>query len=367
VWSVKTAGTTGASISGSTLSTTSMGTVEVTATIANGTAAGTDYTQDFSITITALSPAEQLAAGLNAITSGSASASGDSVTLLADIGLVNTTITVPSGVTLDLETNHKSITLGNNAVLTVNGVVNAEASHDNAYPVNVISGNGKLLVDSAAGSPATINGAGVVHLKSQGILLVIESGKKLTLDGTTLDGLMTTATAGSKNIIMPTGYEDGMDNNLQICTILNGAEFTMNSGVIGYNAGNSGIFSDGIFTMNGGEIKGNSSGGESGGIYVGGYGVFTMNSGEIKDNRANLGAGVYVTRHSNGVNKGTFIMAEGTVYGNSASSGLANIATSGAALYCPFANSYWGDGTTSIPNKSNQNSTIHGGSPGTIE
>jgi hypothetical protein len=51
VWSVKNVGTTGASISGSTLSTTGEGTVEVTAKIANGLAAGTDYTEDFSITI----------------------------------------------------------------------------------------------------------------------------------------------------------------------------------------------------------------------------------------------------------------------------------------------------------------------------
>jgi len=49
VWSVYNAGTTGASISGNTLSTTATGTVTVTATIANGTAVGTDYTKDFTI------------------------------------------------------------------------------------------------------------------------------------------------------------------------------------------------------------------------------------------------------------------------------------------------------------------------------
>jgi formylglycine-generating enzyme required for sulfatase activity len=51
VWSVKTGGGTGASITGNSLSTTTAGTVEVTATIANGIAVGTDYTQDFSIPI----------------------------------------------------------------------------------------------------------------------------------------------------------------------------------------------------------------------------------------------------------------------------------------------------------------------------
>jgi formylglycine-generating enzyme required for sulfatase activity len=51
VWSVKDAGTTGASINGNILSTTGAGTVKVTAAIADGTAAGTVYTGDFSITI----------------------------------------------------------------------------------------------------------------------------------------------------------------------------------------------------------------------------------------------------------------------------------------------------------------------------
>jgi hypothetical protein len=54
-WSVKTAGTTGATISGSVLTTTAAGTATITATITNGTAAGTNYTQDFPITVTSSS------------------------------------------------------------------------------------------------------------------------------------------------------------------------------------------------------------------------------------------------------------------------------------------------------------------------
>jgi hypothetical protein len=51
VWTVKTIGTTGATITGTTLNTTAAGTVTITAAIANGTAAGTDYTREFSITV----------------------------------------------------------------------------------------------------------------------------------------------------------------------------------------------------------------------------------------------------------------------------------------------------------------------------
>ena len=51
-WSVVSAGTTGATISGSTLRTTAAGTVTVRATIANGTTASANYTQTFTIIFT---------------------------------------------------------------------------------------------------------------------------------------------------------------------------------------------------------------------------------------------------------------------------------------------------------------------------
>jgi heat shock protein HslJ len=52
VWTAKTVGTTGASISGNTLNTPSAGIVTVTATIINGLTASSDFTQDFNITFT---------------------------------------------------------------------------------------------------------------------------------------------------------------------------------------------------------------------------------------------------------------------------------------------------------------------------
>lgn len=51
IWSVNTAGTTGATISGSTLNTTAAGTVSVRATIMLGGAGMANYTQTFNITI----------------------------------------------------------------------------------------------------------------------------------------------------------------------------------------------------------------------------------------------------------------------------------------------------------------------------
>ncbi|MCL2032223.1 MAG: hypothetical protein FWH45_00050 [Methanomassiliicoccaceae archaeon] len=51
VWSVKDAGMTGASISGNVLSAAASGTVVVTATIANGSALGVNFTKDFTISV----------------------------------------------------------------------------------------------------------------------------------------------------------------------------------------------------------------------------------------------------------------------------------------------------------------------------
>ena len=51
VWSIASNGSTGASINGSTLSATGWGTVVVTATIADGKAAGTPFTKNFTISV----------------------------------------------------------------------------------------------------------------------------------------------------------------------------------------------------------------------------------------------------------------------------------------------------------------------------
>jgi hypothetical protein len=74
--------------------------------------------------------------------------------------------------------------------------------------------------------------------------------------------------------------------------------------------------------MESGEISGNTSS-SGGGVYVAG-GTFTMNGGEIS---GNTGGGVYV-------GSGTFRIVTGTIYGsNEADTSLRNIANTGAALY----------------------------------
>jgi len=96
------------------------------------------------------------------------------------------------------------------------------------------------------------------------------------------------------------------------CVYVNGGTFTMNGGEISGNTfDNGGVYlSGGTFTMNGGEISGNTSYSGGGGVYMGG-GTFTMNGGEISGNtsyNSNSGGGVYVRG-------GTFIKSGGIITG----------------------------------------------------
>ena len=89
-----------------------------------------------------------------------------------------------------------------------------------------------------------------------------------------------------------------------------GGTFTMTGGKISGNSGNGGVYVTGTFTMNNGEISGNS-GNSGGGVYV--TGTFTMNNGEISGNYGNFGGGggVYLETY------GTFTMTGGKISGNS--------------------------------------------------
>jgi hypothetical protein len=261
-------------------------------------------------------PAEQLAADLNAIEPESAEAAGATVTLKSGIfspqgNQPKIDITVPAGVTLDLTSDDATLGLGPLMNFTVNGVVN-------------VPGGGTLRFEDTA-SQATIKGSGTIRLVSKGTLIRIESNKNvatqtLILDGVTLDGLTQGGADG-----------DTEDNDSSLLAIGNGGVFVMKSGAI---TGNNHVSDDanwiesggvlvgggGTFTMEGGRISGNrvtgqAVGGLGGGVEV--YsGTFTMSGGEISGNSANgeeaAGGAIYVQQDS------TFTMSGGTISGNSA-------------------------------------------------
>ncbi|MCL2845092.1 MAG: S8 family serine peptidase [Chitinivibrionia bacterium] len=77
VWSVSNAGTTGATISGNTLSTPNAGTVVITATITNGATATTNFTRNFNITVNPQSSGGSITISRVRVNSWEAVATGD--------------------------------------------------------------------------------------------------------------------------------------------------------------------------------------------------------------------------------------------------------------------------------------------------
>jgi len=132
----------------------------------------------------------------------------------------------------------------------------------------------------------------------------------------------------SQNIIMHDVNLKGLDNNNSPLVCVENANFTMESGSISgnmlssssrYEGRGGGVYVSGTFTMNGGEIKGNTSSNGGGGVFVHYNGTFIMNGGEIKNNTVSSsyddgGGGVYVTY-------GTFTMNGGEIKNNTASNG----------------------------------------------
>jgi hypothetical protein len=249
------------------------------------------------------SAAAQLAADLNAIKAGSATVQGATVKLAGTFVHLQSDLTVPAGVTLDVTADGAALGLGD-VTLTVNGTVIAGPNH-------------VRLEDIA--SAAVIKGSGTIRLNSKGRLLSVQGNKndadrKITLDGVTLAGLK--------------------DNNAPLVAVDKGGEFVMKSGAItgntiytkeGWvNSGGVHVWG-GTFTMEGGEISGNSAksdgpkdngGSGGGGVVVGESGVFTIKGGAISNNSAGTtGGGVLV------MESGSFTMEGGAISGNTSGYG----------------------------------------------
>jgi len=142
-----------------------------------------------------------------------------------------------------------------------------------------------------------------ITLNRSGSMFVVNSGVTLTLEeNITLVG----RSSNSDSLVIISGGKLIMNN---------GSNITGNEGGSSdnnYNGGGIYVTSNGDFTMNGGQISGNSipyGGNNGGGIYVN-NGTFTMNNGEISGNTSRSGNGIYVNSN------GTFIMNDGKISGN---------------------------------------------------
>jgi hypothetical protein len=155
---------------------------------------------------------------------------------------------------------------------------------------------------SAASKTIIIRGNGkTVQLGSNGSLFTIDSGIKLVLYDLTLRGKSS--------------------NNAPVVQVNTGGTLEMKTGSLitgntqGGSSGGGVLVSGGIFTMSGGEVRGNKNtdygGGGGGGVSISSSGgSFTMNGGAVRSNQSTyFGGGVSVSG-------GTFTMSAGMVSGN---------------------------------------------------
>jgi len=175
IWSVKDAGTTGAVIEGNVLTTSDEGTVKVTATIADGKATGTPYTQDFTIIV---SPEES---GIVAVTN---------ISNVPDEAVAGTPLTL-SGTVSPSDATNKAILWsvkdeGTTGAEIEGGVLTASSS-------GIVTVTATIANGTAAGTPYTKDFTIEVSQEESGIVAVTNisnvpdeavTGTPLTLSGT---------------------------------------------------------------------------------------------------------------------------------------------------------------------------------------
>ena len=208
------------------------------------------------------------------------------------------------------------------------------------FPGFTVTAGKDVTIRSSSDGPFTLTVAttNLRHFTVSGSLTL----ENIILDGNKPPG----STAGGNGIgggidVISTGALTMNDGSaVQNCYSSNGGGiysagmFTMNGGTISGNSaeqlggGNGGgIYSAGTFTMNGGTISGNTSIWKGGGVYSTGSGAsFSMNDGSISGNSAaGLGGGV----HNDGA---SFTMYGGAISGNTAVNGGGGVNSTGGSF-----------------------------------
>jgi fibronectin type 3 domain-containing protein len=173
-------------------------------------------------------------------------------------------------------------------------------------------------VNNKSGITIILKGNGAerkITLNANGSLFTVNTGVTLTLDDkVTLVGR--SANTDSLVKVYP-GGKLVMNDGAKISG--NRRNYTHDSSTYG-----GGVRIEGVFTMNGGVISGNTAW-DGGGVYVTSSDTFTMNGGVISDNAATTGGGVYI--HS-----GTFTMNGGEISGNTVST-TSFVSSDGGGVY----------------------------------
>jgi uncharacterized repeat protein (TIGR02543 family) len=218
------------------------------------------------------------------------------------------------------------------AVLLADIAANATASTEKTYTLPSGSETYILAITplTTANSPAqvTIDGGGRVVTGSTN-RITIGAGVTLTLKNITFKKVPFTAAAGGK-LVLDNGAV--VTENAGAGVTVSGTSATA-KGTLEMKAGasvtknvDSGVRLEGtgVFTMNGGSIRDNTSLSYGGGVKVDG-GLFTMSGGTISGNEVIYeGGGVALTGTG-----GTFTMSGGTISGNTANNRGGGVALTG--------------------------------------
>ena len=245
------------------------------------------------------------------------------VTLIAEPPGSTVTVQLSSNGNLFGLTSFVTLTL--DAGITLRGRNAADNGTDNtgwmvAIPVGkFIMKNGAVITRN---STATI-GSGV---RNQGGTFIMEGGEiswNTALDGAGVyldSGIVVTFTM--ENGIITRNSAIGGNGGGGVF-VRSGAVFTMEDGEISWNSsestsgGGGGVYTQGTFIMEGGEISRNTaarsvSTADGGGVYIPSSGAFTMEGGKITWNTANRGGGVHVRSGA------VFTMEDGEISRNTA-------------------------------------------------
>jgi hypothetical protein len=188
---------------------------------------------------------------------------------------------------------------------TVRKLARTDSGNDSVIKVN---GGAKVVFQNITIDGKTTGSNRALAVSGAGTEVTLETGAKLT-------GKLSSGGGGGANV---TGGKLTMKTGAQISESI--------------SASNGGAVSlTGTFTMDGGELRGNSvTNGSGGGIYIGSPGVFTMNGGVIAGNThggTGAGGGVYAGGGS------TFYMYGGTIYGSNSGANSNTGANADSAAY----------------------------------
>jgi hypothetical protein len=187
-----------------------------------------------------------------------------------------------------------------------------------------------VIIDGGTGGGFANSFGSLMHVNG-GSSLVMKSGAVMrnnrTADAVSLNSFGSGAVRifGGGMFTMDGGEIRGVAGAGSVFVVNDGALFTMNGGKISGNTvggfGGVTVIRGGTFIMDGGEISGNTGRGFGSGVHVSDRGsLFTMTNGKISGNTAPDGGGVYVSTDAE------FIMSNGEISGNTA-------ATRGGGVY----------------------------------